>query len=98
MSSAFQNVATQEMPPPDIPKIRFKRSLPRRGPSSVVIIIGSVAFVSFGYWMKYKGMCIEKEIEREKIQARLHLEPYLQAERDAEWVRRRALIHELTGK
>ena len=81
--------AGQDMPPigPHDP-IPYARSLPKRGPPSWILLTGLASIVTFGFYMTYQGMCIKKELKREKLQARFHLLPYLLAEQDrAKWER-----------
>lgn len=75
------------MPPPGPhPAIPYARHIPRRGPSGAVLLGGIVGIISFGYYMHYRGILIQQELLREKLQARLHLLPLLQYERDCQLI------------
>lgn len=93
----------QDMPPPGPhPAVPYARHIPRRGPSGAVLLGGVVGIVSFGYYMHYRGLLVQQELLREKLQARLHLLPLLQYEQDCQLVeslqRQREEESELLGR
>ncbi|TFK20349.1 hypothetical protein FA15DRAFT_682569 [Coprinopsis marcescibilis] len=70
--------------------IKYKRNLPTRGPGAYVILGGVTAICAFGFYRLGKGNLEKRELEREKVWARIHLVPLLMAEGDRDTYRRRA--------
>jgi len=68
--------------------VQYKRNLPTRGFRPSVYILGSSAIVAYGLWRYGKGVAEFNELAREKMWARIHLAPVLQAEEDRDQVRR----------
>ncbi|KAI9292666.1 GRIM-19 [Neoconidiobolus thromboides FSU 785] len=68
--------------------VRYRRSIPSRGPSGAVIF-GSIFALSFyGFYKVYQGKRERMELHREKTWARIHLVPLLTAEEDRDLYRR----------
>eukprot|EP00052_Salpingoeca_macrocollata_P030978 m.321725 g.321725 ORF g.321725 m.321725 type:complete len:128 (-) comp25783_c0_seq1:20-403(-) len=78
----------QDRPPPggfkDIP---FKRNLPYRGPSGVVLFAAGALAISFGFYKIIDGNQHRRRLKAETINARIALAPFLQAEEDRRVVR-----------
>ncbi|CAG8517201.1 10282_t:CDS:2 [Diversispora eburnea] len=70
---------TQDLPRPGgFPSIRYKRNLPKRGPSGAVVLTAMAAISAYGFY----------QLKREKSWGRIHLVPLLQAELDRDTYRR----------
>ncbi|ORX77579.1 GRIM-19 protein [Basidiobolus meristosporus CBS 931.73] len=79
----------QELPPQGgYPAIRYKRHLPKKGPSGLVLFTGLAAITGISFYQVFEGIKERRELKREKIWARLHLLPMLQAEYDRDAYRR----------
>ncbi|KAH8925687.1 GRIM-19 [Atractiella rhizophila] len=79
----------QDMPPPGgFEPVRYKRSLPIRGPSGAVIFASVLGLCTFGFYRVYHGNLEKKELNREKAWSRIHLIPMLLAEQDRDLYRR----------
>ncbi|PSR82424.1 NADH-ubiquinone oxidoreductase subunit [Coniella lustricola] len=79
----------QDMPPVGgYGPVQYKRNLPARGfkPATLLAIGGGVML--YGWWRYGKGAREQRELAREKMWARIHLIPVLQAEEDRDQVRR----------
>ncbi|KAI9000805.1 GRIM-19 [Trametes punicea] len=77
------------MPPPGgFEAIRYKRNLPLRGPSGLVILGGVTAVCAYGFYRVGKGNLEKRELQREKVWSRIHLVPLLLAEGDRDAYRR----------
>ncbi|KAJ3187040.1 hypothetical protein HDU85_007078 [Gaertneriomyces sp. JEL0708] len=82
----------QDLPPAGgFPEtIQYKRYLPRRGPSGLVIFTAAFAVMGYGWYWVAKANAERRELRREKAWARINLVPLLQAETDRDLVRRLA--------
>ncbi|EIM85724.1 uncharacterized protein STEHIDRAFT_140262 [Stereum hirsutum FP-91666 SS1] len=79
----------QDMPPSGgFEALKYKRNLPFRGPSGVMMLLGVTAVSAFGFWRLGKGNLERRELEREKVWSRIHLVPLLLAEGDRDAYRR----------
>ncbi|KAI1796172.1 GRIM-19 [Ganoderma leucocontextum] len=79
----------QDMPPPGgFEAIKYKRNLPLRGPSGLVILGGVTAVCAYGFYRLGKGNLEKRELQREKVWSRIHLVPVLLAEGDRDAYRR----------
>ncbi|KAJ4286194.1 hypothetical protein N0V88_008096 [Collariella sp. IMI 366227] len=80
----------QDMPPVGgYEAVQFKRNLPFRGlfrPGT--LIAGGAVLMAFGWYKLVTGIREQNELAREKMWARIHLIPLLQAEEDRDQVRR----------
>ncbi|KAH9899640.1 GRIM-19 [Cubamyces lactineus] len=77
------------MPPPGgFEAIKYKRNLPLRGPSGLVILGGVMAVCAYGFYRVGKGNLEKRELQREKVWSRIHLVPLLLAEGDRDAYRR----------
>ncbi|KAI0692268.1 GRIM-19 [Cytidiella melzeri] len=77
------------MPPAGgFPEIKYKRNLPFRGPSGVVILGGVTAVCAYGFYRLGLGNLEKRELQREKAWSRIHLVPLLLAEGDRDAYRR----------
>ncbi|CAG8477726.1 7052_t:CDS:2 [Ambispora leptoticha] len=71
---------TQDLPPEGgFPSIRYKRNVPKKGPSGLTLVLGITAISAYGFY---------SELERENMWSRIHLVPLLQAEQDRDTYRR----------
>ncbi|KAF2122132.1 NADH dehydrogenase-like protein 1 alpha subcomplex subunit 13 [Lophiotrema nucula] len=79
----------QDMPPVGgYDPIQYKRNLPARGFRPSVYLLGTALIMTYGFWKYGKGVREMNELAREKMWARIHLTPALQAEEDRDQVRR----------
>ncbi|EMD40485.1 hypothetical protein CERSUDRAFT_111080 [Gelatoporia subvermispora B] len=79
----------QDMPPPGgFNAIKYKRNLPFRGPSGLVILGGVTAVCTYGFYRVGRGNIEKRELEREKVWSRINLVPLLLAEGDRDAYRR----------
>ncbi|KAJ1308861.1 hypothetical protein OPQ81_004549 [Rhizoctonia solani] len=79
----------QDMPPPGgFEPIKYKRSLPFRGPSGAVLLGGIAAVCAYGFYKVGKGNLERRELKRENTWARIYLVPLLLAEGDRDAYRR----------
>ncbi|GAB1519884.1 hypothetical protein RhiTH_002955 [Rhizoctonia solani] len=77
------------MPPPGgFEAIKYKRSLPFRGPSGAVLLGGIAAVCAYGFYKVGKGNLERRELKRENTWARIYLVPLLLAEGDRDAYRR----------
>ncbi|EPS96002.1 hypothetical protein FOMPIDRAFT_1025563 [Fomitopsis schrenkii] len=70
--------------------IKYKRNLPLRGPSGIVILGGVTALCAYGFYRVGKGNLEKRELQRERVWSRIHLVPLLLAEGDRDAYRRQA--------
>ncbi|KAK4107242.1 hypothetical protein N656DRAFT_785540 [Canariomyces notabilis] len=69
--------------------VQYKRNLPSRGlfrPGP--LLAGGALLMLYGWYRVVKGIREQNELAREKMWARIHLIPLLQAEEDRDLVRR----------
>ncbi|ORX55640.1 GRIM-19 protein [Hesseltinella vesiculosa] len=79
----------QDLPPAQgYPEVKYRRYLPKRGPSGLVILAGITAVSALGFYRFGQGKLEKRELERENIWARIHLTPLLTAESDRDMYRR----------
>jgi len=79
----------QDMPPPGgFEAIKYKRNLPLKGPSGLVMFLGVMGITSFGMYRVLQGRAEQRELKREKVWSRIHLTPLLIAEADRDAYRR----------
>ncbi|KAF5101061.1 hypothetical protein D0Z03_000686 [Geotrichum reessii] len=79
----------QDLPPiGGYEPIQWKRNLPSRGFRPIVYFLGLTAICSYGFYKIIDGIHERNELYREKVWARLYLQPVLQAEADRDAVRR----------
>ncbi|VVT49527.1 uncharacterized protein SAPINGB_P002313 [Magnusiomyces paraingens] len=79
----------QDLPPVGgYEPIQWKRNLPSRGFKPIVYFLGVIGICSIGFYQAISGIHERNELYREKIWARLYLQPLLQAETDRDAVRR----------
>ncbi|RAL10805.1 putative NADH-ubiquinone oxidoreductase subunit GRIM-19 [Aspergillus homomorphus CBS 101889] len=79
----------QDMPPAGgYHQVQYKRNIPVRGFRPIVYVAGMVGCVAYGLYKQYYAAREQYEIGREKMWARLHILPLLQAEEDRDQVRR----------
>ncbi|CAF9917611.1 MAG: hypothetical protein HETSPECPRED_003537 [Heterodermia speciosa] len=79
----------QDLPPSGgYAPIQYKRNIPARGfrPSFYLFAMGAI--VTYGFYKYGVGIREHNELAREKMWARIHLIPLLQAEEDRDQVRR----------
>lgn len=80
--SAEAHAPGQEMPHPQLPGIRYKRTIPRRLFAPSVGLFAFVAMTVFSWVAWVKGKRIQIELKREKFQRRSYLFPLVQYEID----------------
>ncbi|KAJ3147133.1 hypothetical protein HDU86_008129 [Geranomyces michiganensis] len=68
--------------------IQYKRYLPRRGPSGLVIFAAAFGVMGYGWYWVAQANAERRELRREKAWTRISLVPLLQAETDRDLVRR----------
>ncbi|KAL4076201.1 B16.6 subunit of GRIM-19, NADH:ubiquinone oxidoreductase [Scleroderma citrinum] len=79
----------QDMPPPGgFEAVQYKRNLPFRGPSGLIILGAVTALCTYGFYRVGKGNLEQRELQREKVWSRIHLVPLLLAEGDRDAYRR----------
>jgi len=79
----------QDMPPVGgYRPVQFKRNLPGRGIRPAWYMVGCGAIMLWGLGRYGRGVDEFNELAREKMWARIHLIPVLQAEEDRDQVRR----------
>jgi len=79
----------QDMPPAGgFEAVKYKRNLPFRGSSGVVILGGVTAICAYGFYRLGLGNLERRELQRENVWSRLHLVPLLLAEGDRDTYRR----------
>ncbi|KAG8882632.1 hypothetical protein FRB97_007978 [Tulasnella sp. 331] len=79
----------QDLPPSGgFEAIRYKRNLPIKGPSGIVLLAGATLFCGYGFYKVGQGNLEKRELKREKAWARIHLVPMLMAEGDRDAYRR----------
>ncbi|KAL4081546.1 GRIM-19 [Scleroderma yunnanense] len=77
------------MPPPGgFEAVQYKRNLPFRGPSGLIILGAVTALCTYGFYRVGKGNLEQRELQREKVWSRIHLVPLLLAEGDRDAYRR----------
>ncbi|KAI6130312.1 GRIM-19 protein-domain-containing protein [Pisolithus croceorrhizus] len=77
------------MPPPGgFEAVKYKRNLPFRGPSGLVILGAVTAVCAYGFYRVGMGNLERRELQREKVWSRIHLVPLLLAEGDRDAYRR----------
>ncbi|KAI8640232.1 GRIM-19 [Parasitella parasitica] len=79
----------QDLPPAEgFPEVKYRRYLPKRGPSGMVILAGVTAFCGFGFYRVFQRNVERRELKRENLWARINLIPLLTAEADRDTYRR----------
>ncbi|KAI9468915.1 MAG: GRIM-19 [Benjaminiella poitrasii] len=79
----------QDMPPPQgFSEVKYRRYLPKRGPSGLVILAGITAISAFGFYRVAQGNLERRELKRENLWSRIYLVPLLTAESDRDMYRR----------
>jgi len=79
----------QDMPPVGgYGPVQYKRNIPVRGFRPVYYVLGIGAIMTYGIHTYGKGIAEYNELCREKMWARIHIMPLLQAEEDRDQVRR----------
>merc|ERR1719354_1105752 len=82
-------MTVQDMPPASgLSTIKYMRNIPRRGPSAAVVLAGVFGIMTYGFLKTGEGNLERRELRREKVWARIHLIPLLEAEKDRDLVRR----------
>ncbi|CCH41829.1 NADH dehydrogenase [ubiquinone] 1 alpha subcomplex subunit [Wickerhamomyces ciferrii] len=79
----------QDLPPiGGYDPIQWKRNLPTRGFRPKIVLGVVLAITGYGWYEMARGISERRELQREKIWARIHLMPLLIAEFDRDSVRR----------
>ncbi|KAM0460061.1 hypothetical protein ACHAO4_002191 [Trichoderma viride] len=80
---------SQDMPPRGgYEPVQYKRNLPAKGFRPGILLLGMGAVMGYGWYKLIGGIREANELAREKMWARIHLIPLLQAEEDRDQVRR----------
>jgi NADH dehydrogenase (ubiquinone) 1 alpha subcomplex subunit 13 len=88
MSSVKDMPLLQDGPPPGgFPGVRYARRIPNTGPHGYTVFAIAVAAVSYGFYQVGQGNKVRAAYKQEKLDARLAVVPFLQAEEDARFVR-----------
>ncbi|RKP14684.1 GRIM-19 [Piptocephalis cylindrospora] len=83
------NTPIQEMPPTGgFKPIRYKRFLPKKGPSGLTLAVSITSIMAYGFYRVMEGRRETFELQREKLWGRIYLVPFLQAETDRDVYRR----------
>ncbi|KAJ1988014.1 hypothetical protein GGI25_005116 [Coemansia spiralis] len=95
----MSNPITQDLPPKGgFANIRYERRLPQRGPGGVAMFLICGGIMAYGWYQVHRGLDERRELEREKIWARIHLTPMLIAEADRDEFRRKCAAVERERK
>ncbi len=79
----------QDLPPKEgYQAVQYRRNLPSKGPRAGVWLVAMGVVCAFGLYKVGQGNREKRELQREKLWARIHLMPVLQAEIDRDNVRR----------
>ncbi|KAI9025031.1 GRIM-19 [Phycomyces nitens] len=79
----------QDLPPAEgYSEVRYRRYLPKRGPSGLVILASIAAVSTFGFYKLAVGNLERRELKRENLWARINVVPLLTAEADRDTYRR----------
>ncbi|MCJ1233807.1 hypothetical protein MMC14_001765 [Varicellaria rhodocarpa] len=79
----------QDLPPSGgYDPIQYKRNIPARGFRPVYYLVAMGTIMTYGFYKVGVGIREQNELAREKMWARIHLIPMLQAEVDRDTVRR----------
>ncbi|CAO3622294.1 unnamed protein product [Cunninghamella blakesleeana] len=70
------------------PEVKYRRYLPKKGPSGLAIVAGITAICTYGFYKVGQGNLERKELARENLWSRIHLVPLLTAEADCDLYRR----------
>lgn len=80
----------QDLPPPDgFAKIPYKRKIPARGPASWIIATALAGHLLQCIWTNQEHYHVTTEVQREKKQCELLIEPLVMAESDRQLLRER---------
>jgi len=83
----------QDLPPVGgFPEIRYRRHVPRKGPSGLVIVSALTLVCGLGFYRVAQGNLERRELKREKLWSRIHLVPMLMAESDRDAYRRQLAL------
>ncbi|AOA61870.1 Subunit of mitochondrial NADH:ubiquinone oxidoreductase (complex I) [Komagataella phaffii CBS 7435] len=92
-------MATQDLPPiSGYAPIQWKRNLPSRGFRPVIWFLGLCTATGYGFYQISLANREKIELKREKLWARAHLMPLLQAEQDRNVVRRTFAYYKREGE
>ncbi|KAG2064278.1 hypothetical protein BDR04DRAFT_1162704 [Suillus decipiens] len=87
------------MPPPGgFEAVKYKRNLPFRGPSGLVILGAVTAVCAYGFYRVGMGNLERRELQREQVWSRIHLVPLLVAEGDRDAYRRQQAAIQREGE
>ncbi|KIW69292.1 hypothetical protein PV04_05174 [Phialophora macrospora] len=79
----------QDLPPTGgYEAVQYRRNIPTRGLRPVWYLVGVLGVMTYGWRQVFLGQREKTEMAREKMWARIHLTPLLQAEEDRDQVRR----------
>ncbi|OCT47879.1 putative NADH dehydrogenase [Cladophialophora carrionii] len=79
----------QDLPPSGgYEAVQYRRNIPTRGLRPLWYLVGVLGVMTYGWRQVFLGQREKTEMAREKMWARIHLTPVLQAEEDRDQVRR----------
>eukprot|EP00897_Mesotaenium_endlicherianum_P001550 jgi/Mesen1/1422/ME001303S00477 len=87
----------QDGPPPGgFPAVRYARRIPNTGPSGIALALTAAGVIAFGFYQVGQGNHKRRALKKEKLDARVTILPFIQAEEDFRYVseRRKALEEE----
>ncbi|CAO3611849.1 unnamed protein product [Cunninghamella echinulata] len=79
----------QNLPPAGgYPEVKYRRYIPKKGPSGLAIFAGITAVCTYGFYRVGQHNLERKELSRENLWSRIHLVPLLTAEANRDLYRR----------
>lgn len=83
----------QDGPPPGgYPEVRYKKNIPPKGPSNLVLIGSVGALVAYGWYFSVNGIYARNRLKVEQADIRMTILPYLQAEEDQRYLEVKAAM------
>ena len=86
-------VAQDGPPPGGFPSVRYGRRIPNTGPSGAVVFGLVCLGMGYGFYKTAQYNRYQNRLTEEKINTRMALTPFLQAEADRVFVQRQAKFH-----
>mmetsp|Transcript_5810 Transcript_5810/g.14882 ORF Transcript_5810/g.14882 Transcript_5810/m.14882 type:complete len:145 (-) Transcript_5810:219-653(-) len=82
----------QDGPPPGgYPEVKYKKNIPPKGPSNLVLIGSVSAVVAYGWYFTIQNIYARNRLKVEQTDIRMTILPYLQAEEDQRYLEVKAL-------
>jgi len=77
----------QDGPPPGgFKSVRFVRHISNNGPTGITLLIVATAVISYGMYQVGQGNIKRRAYKKEKLDARIAILPFIQAEEDMRYV------------